>query len=98
MKKHPYLFNIFTIIFVAIVLMLPMFMNTYHVGHDSLYHITNILVLSEQFQAGQILSTPILAHIADGLGCGSQLFYPPFAIQLRHILPLIFFKEMFYLV
>ena len=79
MKKHSHLLYVLMIIFVAIVVMLPMFMNTYHVGHDSLYHITNILAIEEQLQAGKILPSPILAHIADGLGYGSQLFYPPFA-------------------
>ena len=48
MKKHPHLLNIFIIILIAVVLMLPMFMNAYHAGHDSVYHITNIINLNIQ--------------------------------------------------
>lgn len=92
MKKHPHLLNIFIIILIAVVLMLPMFMNAYHAGHDSVYHITNIMAIEEQLQAGKVVPSPILDHIADGLGYGSQMFYPPFAHMLTAYLSAYLFQ------
>ena len=92
MKKHPHLLNIFIIILIAVVLMLPMFMNAYHAGHDSVYHITNIMAIEEQLQAGKVVPSPILDYIADGLGYGSQMFYPPFAHTLTACLSAYLFQ------
>ena len=58
MKKHPHLLNIFIIILIAVVFMLPMFMNVYHAGHDSVYHITNIMAIGEQLQEGKVGPSP----------------------------------------
>lgn len=73
MKKH---FKSYIAIgMITIILMLPLFQNGYHSGHDTKFHIANVLAVKEQFQKGN-LTSPILPHIANNFGYGTRLFYP----------------------
>ncbi len=80
------------IITIAGILMLPMFMNTYHIGHDTEFHITNILAIQEQILENKIPTSPISPHIANDLGYGTRLFYPPLAHTLTAYLSALVFN------
>ncbi|MEG0826164.1 MAG: hypothetical protein RR404_01705 [Bacilli bacterium] len=70
--------NILIILFCAIVIMLPMFLTDYHSGHDTGFHIANVISLKEQLQSDNI-NANIVGNIANNFGYGTRLFYPPLA-------------------
>ena len=67
------------IFLVSFALMLPLFLNEYHVGNDTMYHLTTISsikeLISNNFLSG--ITGKILPNIGNGFGYGSRLFYPP---------------------
>lgn len=67
------------IFLVSFALMLPLFLNEYHVGNDTMYHLTTISsikeLISTNFLSG--ITGKILPNIGNGFGYGSRLFYPP---------------------
>ena len=75
--KNNHFVWITLLFFVALLVLLPLFMNFYHAGHDTKYHIANILAIESQIEAGHIPTSPILDKIGYGLGYGTRLFYPP---------------------
>ncbi len=67
------------IFIVALGLLLPLFINKYHIGNDTMYHLTTISSIKDliktNFMSG--ITGKILPHIGNGFGYGSRLFYPP---------------------
>lgn len=67
------------IFLVSFALMLPLFLNEYHIGNDTMYHLTTISsikeLISTNFLSG--ITGKILPNIGNGFGYGSRLFYPP---------------------
>lgn len=67
------------IFIVALGLLLPLFINKYHIGNDTMYHLTTISSIKDliktNFMSG--VTGKILPNIGNGFGYGSRLFYPP---------------------
>lgn len=77
-KRQHYIY--ITLLFVvSIMIILPLFLRPYYAGHDTKFHVANILSIIEQIQMGNIPTSPILGKIGYGLGYGTRLFYPPLA-------------------
>lgn len=78
-KLDKHLVMILGIFLVSFALMLPLFLNEYHVGNDTMYHLTTISsikeLISTNFLSG--ITGKILPNIGNGFGYGSRLFYPP---------------------
>lgn len=77
--KRQHLFYLTLLFVVSIMIMLPLFLRPYYAGHDTKFHVANILSIIEQIQMGNIPTSPILGKIGYGLGYGTRLFYPPLA-------------------
>jgi len=75
-KNNHFVFIVF-LFFVTFLVLLPLFMNSYHAGNDTKYHIANVLSMENQILEGKIPTSPILDKIGYGLGYGTRLFYPP---------------------
>ena len=75
--KNSHFIWLVLLFFVALLILLPLFMNTYHAGHDTKYHLANVLAIENQIEIGHIPTSPILDKIGYGLGYGTRLFYPP---------------------
>ena len=73
-KKYK---NIIIIFVVSIIIMLPMFLNKYHSGHDTQYHVLNIINLAEQIKNNFLSPSSIVGEIANNFGYGTEMFYPP---------------------
>ena len=67
------------IFIVALGLLLPLFINKYHIGNDTMYHLATISSIKDliktNFMSG--ITGKILPNIGNGFGYGSRLFYPP---------------------
>ena len=67
------------IFIVALGLLLPLFINKYHIGNDTMYHLATISSIKDliktNFMGG--ITGKILPNIGNGFGYGSRLFYPP---------------------
>ena len=69
--------NYFIILAVAIILLIPMFLNEYpDFKSDASFHIANVLAIKEQISQGRWESL-ILGKIANNFGYGTRIFYPP---------------------
>jgi len=79
-KKHKW--SLAIILFGAIILMLPMFLNPYHENDDSIYHLANILSVAESMKHHGLFGSPILPLLANDFGYASHLLYPPLAHTL----------------
>ena len=71
--------KIYGIIFlIAVILIAPLLkFNTYILGHDSLFHISNIEAIKQAFLSGNWFFPQIYPIIANGYGYGTGLFYGP---------------------
>jgi hypothetical protein len=86
MKKFDKFY--FFLLIVAIFLMTPLINNLYFYGHDTGYHISNILAISENLSFSNLLTLKIFPNIANNFGYGAGLFYP----ELSHITAAIIYK------
>lgn len=68
------------IFLVSLGIMLPLFIQEYHVNNDTMYHITTISsikdLIKNDFFSG--ITGKILPNIGNNFGYGSRLFYPPY--------------------
>ncbi len=80
--------NYLFIFFISLFLILPLINNLYFEGHDTGYHIANILAISDNLSYHNILTLKIFPLIANNFGYGSGIFYP----QLSHIWAAIIYK------
>ena len=67
------------IFIVALGLLLPLFINKYHIGNDTMYHLTTISSIKDLIKTNFMrgITGKILPNIGNGFGYGSRLFYPP---------------------
>lgn len=82
--------NYLIILLISILLMLPLVNDLYFHGHDTGFHIANIIGISEVFDFKNILSLKIFPIIARNFGYGTGLFYP----ELAHLAAAIFYKYL----
>ncbi len=75
-KEHTK--NICIIILIAIITLLPMFFSDYTNGHDTKFHIANIISYTQQIKSGYLIPK-ILGNMAHGFGYATGVFYPPLA-------------------
>ena len=78
-SKQNHLLYIIGLFFIAFLVMVLFFIRSYHAGHDTKFHVANVLTIEEQVLEGRVLTSPILDKIGYGLGYGTRLFYPPLA-------------------
>lgn len=84
-KRRIFDKNYVWLFLVSICLLIPLMGNHYFEGHDTGYHIANILAISENLSFHNLLNLKVLPIIAGNLGYGSGIFYP----SLSHIIPAI---------
>lgn len=77
--KDKHSFYLILLFVVSFLILLPLFLRPYYAGHDTKFHIANILSIMDQIKMGNIPTSPILGKIGYGLGYGTRLFYPPLA-------------------
>ena len=80
--------NYLLILIFSVFLLLPLINNQYFIGHDTGYHIANILAISDNLSYHNIFNLKIFPLIAHNFGYGSGIFYP----QLCHICTTIIYK------
>lgn len=80
-------FYIFILV-VSVLLMLPLMNNLYFEGHDTGYHIANILAICENLNFHNLFTLKIFPIIANNFGYGAGIFYP----QLSHIVAAFFYN------
>ncbi len=76
-SRQKQILAIILLFFVAFLVMVPFFQREYLAGHDTKYHVANVLATEEQILEGKVPTSPILDKIGYGLGYGTRLFYPP---------------------
>ncbi len=69
------------IFLISLLLMCPLLSSLYFRGHDTGYHIANILAISDNLSYHNLLNLKIFPMIAHNFGYGAGIFYP----QLAHI-------------
>ena len=78
-KLDKHWIMIIGIFLVSIGIMLPLYIQEYHVNDDTMYHITTIAsikdLIKNDFFSG--ITGKILPNIGNNFGYGSRLFYPP---------------------
>ena len=78
----------FLIFGISIFVFLPFVSKFYFWGHDTHYHVSNILALDHVFRLYNLFQLKIFPIIARDFGYGSGIFYP----QLSHFVAVIFYK------
>lgn len=73
---------ILIILVMTIVLLLQLFINKRIEGHDTLFHVSNIIYLSKTISFTNIFGSDILFYNFNNFGYGIYLFYP----KLSHLL------------
>lgn len=74
--------NILILFLVSLLVMIPMFINLYHSGHDTIFHLCNVLNMTEQIKINFFNPSKIVGVIANNFGYGTFIFYPPLAHML----------------
>ncbi len=77
------------IIGVVILIMSPLFSNNYVIGDDTRFHISNVFARYTALLHGDILFQKILPIIANDLGYGTGIFYPPLAHAFTAIISFV---------
>lgn len=79
------------ILLIAIIIIAPLLrFNTYILGHDSVFHISNIEAIKQAFLSGNWLFPKIYPLIARGYGYGTGIFYGPIPHLITAIIPFLF--------
>jgi len=76
-KLFEHKWSILGIILFSLLLMSPMLLNPYHENDDTIYHIANVISLTDSIRMHGIFGSPILPNLANGFGYASHLLYPP---------------------
>lgn len=76
--------NYYFIFLISIIILGVFFSNKYVIGHDTLYHISNIEILKNMISS--LNFSKIVKFSAINLGYGSSLFYPRFPQYLTAII------------
>lgn len=100
--KKKNLFYIALLGIITLFAMLPMFTTTYKSGHDTKFHLTNIISLTEQIEKN-VIPSGIIGHVGNDFGYGTEIFYPPLAhtsISYMNVLvnnPIVSIKIFYFL-
>lgn len=86
-KKYKYIIVIF---FITVILLLKLFVLPRNFGHDTGFHIANIIQLSKTISLKQIFGTKLLTFDSNIYGYGTYYFYPKLPHLLASYLYLIF--------
>ena len=76
MKKIKLDKNYFYIFIIAIIIMLPFFSYKYILGHDTVYHLSNIDSITTDWLS--LNFSKISGGLIDSLGYAGSIFYPKF--------------------
>ena len=76
MKKRFKNFDILIILIAATIMLLVFFLRGYTVGHDSKFHIGNIIELTNQLKYNFFSPRRIYGTMANNFGYGTGVFYP----------------------
>lgn len=68
--------DIFIILLVSIVVLWILFFRGYTVGHDSKFHIGNIIELTNQLRSNFFFPSRVYGTMANDFGYGTGIFYP----------------------
>jgi len=66
-----------------------LFANPLYRGHDTTFHVANILAIEELIEEGKAFSL-VIPNVAYNLGYGTRIFYPPLAHTLTGVLSFLF--------
>ena len=69
--------NIIIIIAISFIILIPMFVTEYKLGHDSRIHVTNVSETTDLLRQDIFMSNKIYAKTGRSLGYGTMIFYPP---------------------
>jgi len=95
MKKYKNLIYITIIFIVTFILLIKLFIFDRYQGHDTVFHVTNIIELSKTISLDNIFGSNIITYNLNKFGYGIWLFYP----KLPHLLAsyIYLFTEDIYL-
>ncbi len=103
LKKHLKNKDIFIILVAATIMLLVFFLRGYTVGHDSKFHIGNIIELTNQLKNNIFFPSRVYGTMANNFGYGTGIFYPMlphlFAAYINLCInnPLISIKIVYYI-
>lgn len=86
-KMDKYYFLLFLI---SIAMLFPLFNNHYFYGHDTGFHIANIIALSEKLEWSSLFNSKVLPILANNFGYGTNIFYP----NIPHFVPALIYKYL----
>ena len=75
-KKNSNSIYLFIIILVTILVFSKLFLNIRYSGHDTTFHVTNIIKLSETISFDNIFGSDLITYEFNKFGYGVWLFYP----------------------
>ena len=76
MKGKKNVRNIVIIFLVTLVILFQLFYNDRYEGHDTIFHVTNIIRLSDTISFNNIFGSNIITYDFNSYGYGVWLFYP----------------------
>jgi len=76
MKKNRNLIYIAIIFLITVILLMKLFIFDRYQGHDTIFHITNIIELSKTITLDNIFGSNIITYNINKFGYGLWLFYP----------------------
>lgn len=85
------LFIYIMMLLITIIIMSPLLQfDTYILGHDSQFHISNISAIKDAFTSGNFFFPKVYSLIANGFGYGTGLFYGPITHYITAIIAYLF--------
>lgn len=81
-KKNNDIIYLIIILLVTILVLSKLFINIRYGGHDTIFHVTNIIKLSESISFNNIFGVDLITYEFNKFGYGIWLFYP----RLPHLL------------
>ena len=82
MKSKKNIINISIIFLVTLIVLFQLFYNDRYEGHDTIFHVTNIIRLSDTISLKNIFGSNIITYNFNSYGYGIWLFYP----KIPHLL------------
>lgn len=82
MKKNKNAIYIYIIFLITVILFVKLFILDRYQGHDTIFHVTNIIELSKTISLDNIFGSNIITYNANKFGYGIWLFYP----KLPHLI------------
>lgn len=82
MKKNKNAIYVYIIFLITIILFIKLFVLDRYQGHDTIFHVTNIIELSKTISLDNMFGSNIITYNANKFGYGIWLFYP----KLPHLI------------